>query len=296
MHRKNLDLIVAMFVALANIAWTQVPYHLLLVNIPLALPLIFFLPGYTVTQILFHRRSADQSSDAIPGLFVGANLKLGRPIGNADLLVLSLGLSLTIDILVGFGLNIMPIGLTALSWTLSLGLITTIGVLLVAFMRHRNVAISTRTRTVRRRITITDTLLFGLSMVIVGTSIWLTIIRPLNPQPSFSQFWILPANQAHENCAVSVGVQSFETISTAYHVVLTVNGIQTNVWPSIVLTPQQKWMQSVTITPDTNKSFYVEAKLYRNNLPDVVYRDVHLIFYVSSINKSGYVQKQCSMK
>src|SRR5205823_1987768 len=122
MRIKNFDLIAAILIAAINITWTQVPNRPLVVGIILALPLTFILPGYTLTQILLRKRSPDQSLSSSSDPILQPSLKIGQPVGGSDQLILNLGLSLTIDILVGFVLNIFPIGLQALSWALSLGL------------------------------------------------------------------------------------------------------------------------------------------------------------------------------
>lgn len=295
MRSKNLDLLIAMVIVGINIVWTQVPSHIVIVGIIFALPLILFLPGYAVTQTLFRRRSSEpeQTHDSLADSTRRPDLQIGHPIGGADQLVLSLGLSMAIDVLVGFMLNILPIGLTTLSWILSLGLITTIFALLAVFYRRKDTlkaAVKPRVR-----ITVQDCLLLGAAMLIVGSALWLAFVRPSQTQTSFTQFWMLPANQASKTCAVSVGVQSFETASETYRVVVAVNSAQTNAWSSVVLSPQQKWVQEVSIKPGitASNSLYIEAMLYRTEKPNTVYRNVHLTFYLSSINTNGSVQQQC---
>lgn len=293
MRFKNLDLILAIVVVAINVVWTQVPHNFMLVGIIFALPLILFFPGYTLTQTLFRRQVPEQGSRVSQDRAQRPDLKLGHPIGNTDQIVLSLGLSMAIDVLVGFALNILPIGLTALSWILSLGLLTTVCSVVAALLRRKG--IDTIPAASRIRITWQDCTLFGLALMIVGAAIWLSLLRPLQPQPSFTQFWMLPANQASKTCAVSVGVQSFEATSETYRVVITVNSVQTKTWSSIVLTPQQKWVQLVSIPPGsgTIDSMLIDAQLYRVDKPATVYRDVHLTFYISSSNTNGQVQQQC---
>ena len=292
MRFKNLDLIAAILIAAINIGWTQIPNRPLSVGIILALPLTFILPGYTLTQVLFRMRSPDQSLDSSNDLIVRPSLKIGHPVGGADQTVLSFGLSLAIDVLVGFALNVFPIGLQALSWTLSLGLITTVFALLAAFLRRRDIVKVARAP--RPRITIYDCILFGLAILVAAAAIWLSIIRPLEPQPSFTQFWMLPSKQADNSCAVSIGVQSFELTSVMYRVVMTVGGSQTNTWSSIVLAPQEEWSRSVPVKPGAASSLYIEAQLYRADTPGTAYRNVHLIFHISKGSKNGQVQQQCS--
>lgn len=292
MRFKNLDLIFILIVVAINVVWTQIPVHNPLVGIIFALPLILFLPGYALTQILFRRRtSEEQEQSSSPLASPRPDLQLGHPIGRSDQLLLSFGLSIAIDVLVGFGLNILPIGLQALSWVLSLGLITLLCTLLVAFLRRKD--LPKTGSSARLRITLQDCLLLGLAFLVGASAIWLSFIRPLQPQPSFTQFWMLPANQANKVCAVSVGVQSFETTSETYQIVLTVNHTPMKNWSSVVLIPQQKWTQSVPVTPGTANTLYIEAQLYLADKPSTVYRDVHLTFYISSSNTNGLVQYRC---
>ena len=97
MRFKNLDLIIAMFIVGLNVAWTQIPNSLMIVGIVLALPLVLFLPGYALIQTLFRRRLPEQLT--VSGMVARPqNLKIGHPIGSADQLVLSLGLSMAIDV------------------------------------------------------------------------------------------------------------------------------------------------------------------------------------------------------
>lgn len=305
MRLKTFDLIVAILVVAINVAWTQIPNRPLIVGIMLALPLTFILPGYTLTQVLFRKRSPDQSLDFSNNPVLRPSLKIGQPVGGVDQIILSLGLSMAIDVLVGFALNVFPIGLQALSWTLSLGLIVTVFALLAAFLRGRDIV--TIERVSRLRITISDCTLFGLAILVATAAVWLSIIRPLEPQPSFTQFWMLPANQANKSCAVSIGVQSFESASVTYRIVMTVDGSQAGTWSSIILTPEEKWSQSVPVKPGeagsrsglgqpgAASSLYIEAQLYRADQPGTVYRSVHLTLYTSTGTKNGQAQQQCTL-
>lgn len=290
MRLKNLDLIAAILVVAINVGWTQIPNRPLIVGIILALPLTFILPGYTLTQVLFRKRSPDQSLDSSNNIILRPSLKIGQPVGGADQIILSLGLSMAIDVLVGFSLNVFPMGLQGLSWILSLGFLTTVFALLAAFLRRRDIV--TIERVSRPRITIYDCILFGLAMLVATAAVWLSVIRPLEPQPSFTQFWMLPAN--NNSCAVSIGVQSFESTPVTYRIVMMINSTEANTWSSIVLSPQEKWVQSVPVTPDTASSVSIEAQLYRADKPGTAYRNVHLIFHISTGSKNGQVQQQCS--
>lgn len=291
MRFKNLDLIITMGLVLLNVIWTQVPNRPLIPELLFALPLTFFLSGYALTQTLFRRRAPEQTQSLANDLINPPDLKLGHPIGNTDQILLSFGLSMAIDVLVGFGLNLLPIGLQALSWVLSLGLITTVCVVVAILLRHKDIP---RTATTSRvRITLQDYLLFGLAILVVVSAVWSSIARPTQSQPGFTQFWILPANQDSKTCTVSIGAQSFETTSETYSIVMTVNKAQMSTWSSIVLTPQQRWVQSVPIKPTAATGLYIEGQLYRSENPGKTYRDVHLTLYVSSVNNNGHLLQQC---
>src|SRR6266496_604679 len=115
MRLKNLDLIVTLIIVVLNVIWVLLPSHLPVIGIILSLPLVFVLPGYTLTEALFRKRLLETSHH----------------------LVLSIGLSLAIDLLGGLILNLLPIGLKGISWAVLLGLLTTIFSLLVGYLRRR---------------------------------------------------------------------------------------------------------------------------------------------------------------
>jgi uncharacterized membrane protein len=288
MRFKNLDLIAAILVVAINVGWTQVPNRPLMISIILALPLIFILPGYALTQTLFRRRS---SPDPSSNLILRPSLKIGQPVSAVDHIILSLGLSMAIDVLMGFILNVFPIGLQGLSWTISLGLVTTVFALLATFLRRKDIVKVAKIP--RPAVTMYDYILFGLAILVATAAIWASIIRPLEPQPSFTQFWMLPANQANKSCVVSIGVRSFEATTATYRIVMTINGSQVNTWSSIALAPQGEWNQSVSIKPGATANIYVEARLYRADKPETVYRNVHLTLHSLKGSKNGQKQ-QCS--
>src|SRR5579859_3336673 len=92
---KHPDLVLATAIALANVVWAFLPYHVPAIGTALALPLVFITPGYTLTAALFHRRSLDM----------------------AYRMLLSLGISVSIVIAGGLVLNALPGGLRPSSWS-----------------------------------------------------------------------------------------------------------------------------------------------------------------------------------
>jgi uncharacterized membrane protein len=294
MRAKNLDLMIVLFFVVINIVWVNIPNRPVALGIVLVLPLMFVLPGYVLTDVLFR---ADMVRKA--KLLFGRNsarLVHASPIELTDQIVLSLGLSLAIDVLVGFGLNVLPIGLRATSWAFALGVTTTIFTVLAALLRSKN---STRLANIARfRVSGYNVVVVMLAVGIIAASVWLAVVRPLNPQPSFTQFWMLPAK--NDACAVSIGVQSFETTVVTYRVVMTINNGQPRNWSSVVLTPQQEWSQSVVVNAGSANSvgtgsLYVQAQLYRADKPTAVYRSVHVTLHEVNSKDGGAQQKRCQL-
>lgn len=253
MRLKNADLIVIVVIAALNIVWVLLSAHSTIIGIILALPLVFVLPGYAVTEALAYNRSLSVTYRAL----------------------LSLGLSLAIDILSGFVLNMFSVGLRALSWVVLLGLLIVVFSLLVAYLRRKSSADERRLLAFRFRIY--DYLLAGLALLMVVLSLQYSatsVEQP--PHAGFTQLWMLPP-QTTKNCTVRLGVRSFESTSTTYHIMMKENGIQVGIWSPIVLTPQEEWDHVVTIPTLSASSVSVEVSLYKADRPEKVYREVHLV-------------------
>src|SRR5690349_8477477 len=111
MRFKNLDLTIVLIIVVINVVWIQLPNRPLLPGIIFALPLTFFLPGYALTQVLFRKHTSEQTPGSSNRLIRQPDLIVGRPVTGVDKLLLGFGLSMAIDVLVGFSLNLLPIGL-----------------------------------------------------------------------------------------------------------------------------------------------------------------------------------------
>ncbi|GAC1622601.1 MAG: hypothetical protein NVS4B7_14060 [Ktedonobacteraceae bacterium] len=268
MRRNNLDLLVIAFIAVLNVILASLPNRPVLPSTILALPMVFVLPGYTLTEALFYPKW----------------------LNGTHRLVLSLGLSLALAILGGLLLNMLPIGLQAQSWALFLGLVTIVFSLVATYFR-RSVQL-TGTRRLRFRGSISASVFLGLATTVAILSVLFSIIGvEQQPHPGFTQFWMLPTVRASTNCAVQFGVRSYEGTPVTYRVTMTMNGQLLHRWSPVVLKPEQTWNQIVPVTPGTAHSIYLEARLYRLDQPQSVYRNVHLTLY----NASGSTgAKECS--
>src|ERR1700737_2473899 len=114
MRLKHPDLVLSSTIALADVAGAMLPGHSPVLDTALALPLVFVLPGYTLTEALFHKRSLDI----------------------VHRMLLSLGLSLAIDIPGGLLLNMFPFGLRSTSWSALLAVLTVVFAGLVVYLRR----------------------------------------------------------------------------------------------------------------------------------------------------------------
>ncbi len=269
MRQHYLDLIAAVIIAALNVLWVLLPGHTPVIGIILALPLVFLLPGYALTEVLFHKQA----------------------LGASHRLVLSLGLSLAIDVLGGLILNMLPAGLQATSWAALLGLLTAAFSLPAAFLRRGTVS-SHNARPLRFRFIMPGCILFGLAATVAIFSLLYAVIGAAQqPYPGFTQLWMVPVAQPGENCTVRLGVRSFESAPTTYRIVMTINGAQMTTWPSVVLLPQGEWDRVEPITSGGAGSVSVGVQLYRFDRPGSVYRQVHYTFHkcgTSRVMPSSY--------
>ncbi len=286
MRMKNLDLIVTMLIAVMNLVWVLFFDRTPIISIILVLPLVFFLPGYAFAETLFYKRPTYDLNRIIRR----PRLKIARPFNMSDRIILSLGLSFSMDILVGFILNVLPVGLQSLSWAVSLGVITTALSLLAAFFRRGTGLLINKGPSRRFHITVYECVLFVLAVAVAILSVLYSTISPNQQQHSgFTQMWILPSKQANHSCDILIGVHSFEATSVTYRIVMMINGTKVNTRSQIVLTPQQEWDQQMSLVLETADNIYVEIQLYREDTPGSMYRDVHLTLHSVRENKG----RQC---
>ena len=295
MRRKYLDLVAIMSIALLNIALTLHPINVKIIQLMAVFPLVFIVPGYLVTLTLFQRRKTDTVSQT-PSFFAR---NAPRSLDAWEYLVLSIGLSIAIDVVGGFLLNLLPVGLTKISWIALLGVLTLILGLVAAMQRLSRPQgnFNTVPQASPARLSFTQISLFALAGVIVV----LTILFSINsaqqqPYPGFTQFWMLPPQSHQSSCTVQLGIQNFEGKPITYRVTMEVNGILSERWTSIVLSSQQEWNRVVSITLRTTtltKSITIEAQLYRMDKASLVYRQVHIQLPVVKKNANGQLL-QCA--
>ena len=258
MRLKHLDMTLATAIALANVVWALLPGRFPVIGAALSLPLVFILPGYTLTAVLFHKRSLDM----------------------AYRMLLSLGLSVTIDISGGILLNVFPTGLRPVSWSALLALLTVVFAALATYLRHRSVTHEKQPQ--RVRFSWREYILFGLAALVMALSVLFSASSVAQqPHTGFTQFWMLPSGQPGKSCAVRLGIQSYELTSETYRIDLTANGTQIAMWQPVKLAPRQAWEQFMPVVFSVTGSVSIEAQLYRAEDPRVIYRRVNVTLFVA---------------
>lgn len=249
MARQSNDLIV--MVLIACIAGILV---LLGVNDPairavFGLPLVLFIPGYTVIAAAFP----------------------GQELRTTEKLLISGGLSVALAALGGLLLNRLPGGLQTSSWAALLIAITLIASVVAWFRRRQNAS----AEPFHLNLDLRQALELSAALIIVVIAVQLSK-APLPPigVSGYTEAWILPDPAQAQ--VVHVRINSMEFTNMAYSVQITLNGKAINQWNAVSLKPGGKWEGIITLPNALTRNDEVEAKIYRLDQPNTVYRNVIL--------------------
>ena len=211
--------------------------------------LVLGLPGYALTAALFPPPN-----------------RL-RPAEEA---LLSVGLSVFVPIIGGVVLSFTAWGLDANTWAAWLWTVTVLAGG-VAEWRRPPAAVNL-TPSPARRVGIWTWLGLTSALVLAGGAVW------LGSQPASSQsvegytlFWLLP-DEADAG-ALRVGIESQEFTRTHYRLALLIDGQLWQRWPALELATGEKWETDLSLLSPAGQ---VEARLYRADQPEVLYRHVTL--------------------
>jgi uncharacterized membrane protein len=234
-------------------------------------PMVLVLPGYAITAAL-----------------------VDQQVGMIERIMLSVLVSISVVILGGLLLNLLPGGLQTSSWALLLWALTTGGAL-IAFIRRTRVgsAIGGAPKTplkrpwsallsdVAWRLRVRDLILVTAALVLVLIAIGLAINGAAQQRgQGFTQLWIQQGASAQAP-AVKVGVTSDELAPQQYQLRLTVDGKKYQEY-QISLDPGAHWDQTIGINVSYQQGIAsVDATLYRTEDSTQVYRHVHLDLVVS---------------
>lgn len=256
MKYRSMDMLAV--IALTCIAITlacTVPANDVAVRI-LTLPLVFFLPGYALSALLF----SGQTQDIV------------------ERVAFSLGSSLILVILSGLVLNLTSDGLSAGSWIALPGMITLVVSVAVLLRRQGQNAANPQWVGSRYSFPTGQGLLLALAALILGGALALSISGAgQQPYPGFTQLWMLPADGAHAKDSVQLGVKNMEKTAMDYRLVVNMGGKVIKQWSSLDLRVGENWQTTLAVPAvGQNSPVLVEALLYRPNTPTTPYRHVEL--------------------
>ncbi|GAC1364690.1 MAG: hypothetical protein NVS2B12_13020 [Ktedonobacteraceae bacterium] len=251
MQLRSTDLIAALVVIALNVLCVELPETPPWIRTIAALPLVFVLPGYVLTEALFYQRK----------------------IAFSHRLVLILGLSIVIVITGGLLLNVFAPGLQRTAWLLYLSLFT-LPLILIAVMR--------RGMPVRRGISIKhlhmyEYLLFGVAVCGVIFALWYASEGVVQqPHSGFTQLWMLPAGD--NGCAVRLGVRNLEQAPVAYRLSITANATPVATQFPATLKASEQVERTINLpAPIQSGAVDVQAQLYRLDKQGEVYRSVNIV-------------------
>lgn len=223
---------------------------------------VFILPGYVLAATMFDLRAWRLAERAL----------------------LSVGLSIAIDIVGGLLINLASEGLATTSWGAFLGAIT-VGGALVALVRWWGKPMRRQPDAAMppdlRKKSLRDTyfaspLVRAMALVsavaAAGAFAISLYAAQQTPSAGFTQLWLLPPT---DSSSVQIGVRNEEQTTKEYIVQLTASGSPVNTWSNISLEPGQSWTATAPLPAQVaNSSFQVpvEATLYLTSAPTQPYR------------------------
>ena len=272
--QRNADLLAAAALAvvaalLALVAGIPTPVRILV-----AIPVVFAAPGYTVTEAL------------LPG----------RNRGPVERVLLAVTLSISVSVLGGLLLNLLPAGLTRTTQTLLLSVVTLAGAATAALRRARVKSAEPaepadpaepgepsepadpgepgERRPVRRALRLSPAGIASLVLAIAVASAAIAIgvqTAQAHDTASFTQLWIT-ANSS--STRAQVGVMNDEGAAQSYTLDLTTHGGSGRTY-GFRLQDTASWRTEIAL-PATAKGYPVTVRLYRTQAPGVLYREVSL--------------------
>jgi hypothetical protein len=232
-ERPGRELLLVAIVAVLNIVAVALDLPAL-IRVPLALPLVLFLPGYSLVRA------------ALPtGTFEAV-----------EMLLVSVGASIAIGAIGGILLALTPNGLSAMSWTLLLSVIS-IGGALVGSRRAPAAEVAEHRpwpRPTRGTAAILISAALAVGAILVGTNVIASSMVP--PPPA--QLWMLPVDGQPTQAVVGMRAG---TPGGDYLIRLTSAGQQIEEFP-LTLAAGQEWQTTVTFDPAT-RSRPIVARLYQ---------------------------------
>jgi uncharacterized membrane protein len=214
----------------------------------------------------------------LPGYVLMALLFDPRTLGRAEQLLFSLVGSMGIVAIGSLLLNRTPWGLQATSWLLLVAGVTVIGGIAAFFLRSRTVA--QELRPAQPLFNLRQGLLLIAALLVAGVAINVAQRpAPAAAYEGYTLLWMLPdytTSVAGGGQRVELGIDSKEFMATTFALRIKVDDELAHEWSSITLTPNQQWQAAFALTQAQAQSNSVYAELYRQDVPDTIYRRVNL--------------------
>ncbi len=212
----------------------------------------------------------------LPGYALAAALLPGRFLDLPQRILFSLGLSLVVAVLTGLILNQLNQPLQLNTWDVVLAVFTIIMALVAAWRKRSLGAQPAAGYPYRFRPSWREGLLLVLALLVAGAALQLARLPTSNPSVSgYTMLWIVPASDGTNQ--VRVGVDSQEFTPTRYNLQVLNNGRLLQQWTDVAVEPGNTWQTSIGITTTAPLTNTIEARLYRSDQPDQVYRHVSLV-------------------
>jgi uncharacterized membrane protein len=254
MRLKSLDLIGATVVAAFTLAITVYGIFTGASGFP-----SWFLP-FGILMVLF-----------IPGYVLA--LAILPQLDRATILLLSLGISISMNIIGGLIINYTPWGLHPFAWAIWLSCISLLGCIIAAHRRSfLSKTESTRSATPRWNWKILGS--FLLSTLLIVTAIIIARNSAIEAGTTFTQLWAIPGTN-EDGLTIQIGIHNQESNTIHYELFAESQGAIINQWTDIVLAPGETWTMTMPLLE--KPKYPITFLLYTADSLDKVYRTVHLV-------------------
>lgn len=212
---------------------------------------VLFAPGYAIVAAVFREDSLEFPAR----------------------LAFSIGISLAISAVGGIALYGIGALLTVTSWTVFLGTIILLGIILSWIQRSRNQALSSDPPV--RKLAYSELFLSIVGLIALVSSISIAqVAENIQSKQPFTEFWIESQNEA--NTEIKIALRNNEQKAMEYNVSVVIDDNETETWENISVPPDQEWQTSYELPTDVPNEKTVIVYLYTTDNPDTPYRWVQL--------------------
>jgi uncharacterized membrane protein len=253
--KRNLDLIGILLLIIIVVGSDLITPAPGLLDVVLSLPFILFAPGYVIITALFPEEE----------------------VGKAEVIALSIGLSLGIAVIGGLIIYALGAPLNRTNWMILLSVI----ILFFGFLTLLKRAAFRRDETFERsrlQLGAHQILLMLVTSLILLAAVGIAVNAAINqPSEGFTELWILPVEEAPDTTHnVEIGVKNDEGEPVTYEVELRVDGRLEKKWDDIELTQNDSWEIVYELSPNSTQTQTLVVSLYRADNPQQVFRQVNL--------------------